>query len=106
MFSNPIIVVYARLEMTCETMAAMREPLLTMQAASRAEDVCHDYTFSVELAEPNVLRITERWENTAALEAHFAQPHMGVFQAAMAANPPVDRRATFYEVNQVPRPGT
>lgn len=106
MDENPNMVVNARFEMSSETMAAMREPLLTMQTASRVEDGCHDYTFSVELDQPNVLRITELWENRAALEAHFAQPHMKVFQAAMAANPPAGGQATFFEVKEVPRPGT
>ena len=30
------------------------------------------------------MRISERWVDEAALAAHFASPHMAVFQAALA----------------------
>ena len=42
----------------------------------------------------------------AALTAHFAEPHMAVFQQAMAANPPKSVNATFYEATEVPGPGS
>jgi quinol monooxygenase YgiN len=41
----------------------------------------------------------------AALAAHFAEPHMAVFQQAMAANPPKSVNAKFYEATEVSGPG-
>ena len=38
----------------------------------------------MDIAEPDLLRIIERWQHDAALTAHFAQPHMATFNAAMA----------------------
>ena len=76
-----------------------------MEAASRAEPGCHDYTFSVELNDPGVLRITESWENMDALAAHFNMPHMQTFQAAMAEHPPHSVEAKFYEASEVTPPG-
>ena len=99
-----MIVVNATIEATEETIAAMKAAIATMETASRAEDGCHDYTFSVELNDPNVLRITERWESMDALAAHFAQPHMAAFQAAMAEHPPKSVAAKFYEVTEVAPP--
>lgn len=100
-----MIVVNATIEATEDTIEAMREAIAAMEIASRAEDGCHDYTFSVELNNPAVLRITEKWENMAALEAHFTMPHMADFQAAMAAHPPKSVEAKFYEVTEVSPPG-
>ena len=51
------------------------------------------------------MRITERWRDMAALEAHFATPHMAAFQQVMAANPPKGVTANFYEATEVPGPG-
>lgn len=90
--------------MTAAGVAAMRDSLLAMQAVSRAEDGCQDYTFSTELDSPNTIRITERWDDLASLTAHFTTPHMATFQAAMAAHPPLNMAASFFEVNEIERP--
>ena len=100
-----MIVVNARIEATQETISALKQAILTMEQASQAETGCEDYTFSVELGNTNVLRITEKWDSMDALQAHFATPHMAEFQAAMAAHPPKDASVNFYEATQVPGPG-
>ena len=99
-----MIVVNATIQANTDTIAAMQEAIATMEQASRAEDGCYDYTFSVELNNPNVLRITELWEDAAALQAHFATPHMAAFQAAMAANPPDSVEAKFFDATQIEMP--
>lgn len=100
-----MILVTAKIEATADTISAMQSAMAAMEKASRAEAGCHDYTFSVELNDPTCLRITERWADMAALEAHFAAPHMQVFRAAMAAHPPKSVQATFYEAREVAPPG-
>ena len=62
-----MIVVNATITASEETIAAMKPAIAKMEAASQAESGCHDYTFSVELNNPSVLRITERWESMEAL---------------------------------------
>ncbi len=99
-----MIVVNAKIEATEETIAALKEAILVMEAASRAEPGCHDYTFSVELGDSSKMRITEKWESMDALKAHFAMPHMAEFQKAMQANPPKAVEASFYEATEVERP--
>ena len=99
-----MIVVNAVITATEDTIAALKEAIAAMETASRAESGCHDYTFSVELNNPNVLRITEKWESMDDLKAHFGMPHMADFQAAMAANPPQGVEAKFYDVTEVAAP--
>ncbi len=101
-----MIIVNGRIETTAEAIAAVKDAVAIMETASRAEAGCHDYTFSVELNDPNVIRITESWEDMAALETHFGTPHMAAFQKVMAANPPTSAKVHFYEATEVPRPGS
>ena len=100
-----MIVVNAVIESTEKDIAAMKKAIGVMETKSRAESGCNDYTFSVELNNPNVIRVTEQWDSMAALTAHFAEPHMAEFQKAMAANPPRSVVAKFYEAKEVPGPG-
>ena len=80
------------------------EALRTMEAATRDEPGCLTYAFSLDICEPTTMRITERWESTADLAAHFATPHMAEFQAAMAANPSEGTEVHCYEANEVDFP--
>ena len=100
-----MIVVNAVIESTAEHIAKMQSAIADMETASRAEAGCEDYTFSVELNNADVLRITEKWSTMDALVAHFSAPHMTSFQAAMAAYPPKSVTATFYEATEVAPPG-
>ena len=90
-----MLVVNARIQSTTDAVDALREATIAMQAASLAEDGCEDYNFAVELADPGVIRITERWTSKAALAAHFQTPHMAEFLGAMQALPPGDTAARF-----------
>lgn len=99
-----MIVVNATITASADTIAALQPAIAAMETASRAEAGCHDYTFSVELNNPDVLRITEKWATMDDLQAHFGMPHMADFQAAMAAHPPQGVEAKFYEVTEVAPP--
>ena len=64
-----------------------------METASRAEEGCLDYTFSIELSDPAVIRITDKWATVEALKAHFNTPHMAEFQARSCGSCPAPSRA-------------
>ena len=53
-------------------------------AASRAEGGCIDYTYALDVLDPQIMRVLERWESWDALETHFQQPHMNVWRGALA----------------------
>ncbi|ASY57536.1 MULTISPECIES: putative quinol monooxygenase [Sinorhizobium] len=52
--------------------------------ATRKEEGCISYDLYLKPAEPNALVFVETWKSRAALDAHFAEPHLKSFQAAMA----------------------
>ena len=91
-----MIVVNGTVETDVEAIEELKSVLATMEAASRAEEGCDDYTFSVEVNDPSKVRITERWHDEEALRAHFASEHMAAFQAAMGKRPPRNMSITFY----------
>ncbi len=66
----------------------LRGAAADMMRATRAEAGCLDYAFAVDLADPGLLRVIERWADEAALAAHFATPHMAAFNQALAGAAP------------------
>jgi quinol monooxygenase YgiN len=56
----------------------------TMVAETHKEAGCLHYAFARDLADPRVMRISERWVDDAALAAHFQTPHMAAFNAAIS----------------------
>ena len=100
-----MIIVNGRLELTDTHIDALKPALAAMEQASRGENGCFDYTFSIEVNEPSTIRITERWESMDALRVHFASTQMGEFQAALSEHPPSNAEVHFYEVErELPRP--
>ena len=99
-----MIVINATIETSQDDIAALKDAIATMEVASREEAGCQDYTFSVELNNPNQLRITERWENIEALQAHFQTKHMTAFSAAMSANQRKGITLKCYEATEIPLP--
>ena len=95
-----MIVITAIVQSTAADIDAMREAIAEMEAGSRAEDGCHDYTFLQELSNPDVLRINEKWESMDALKAHFATPHMAKFNEAMGAHPPKSMDLSINELGE------
>lgn len=96
-----MVVVNGIVRTTQEDIDALQEAIATMEKASREEEGCVDYTFSIEVSDPNVLRITEKWDNVGALMAHMATPHMAEFQKTMGAHPPVSMDVCFYEAEEI-----
>jgi len=63
----------------------LRDAARAMMRATKSEEPgCLEYAFAVDLAEPTLMRIIERWSDDAALAAHFATPHMAAFNQALA----------------------
>lgn len=67
-----------------DAIEALKGPAKVMVEATRAEAGCIDYAFAVDLTDPGLLRIIEKWTDDAALTAHFQTPHMAAFNAALA----------------------
>lgn len=70
-----------------------------MIAASRAEDGCIDYSYSVDVLEPGLVRVWEVWRDREALQRHFQMPHLAEWRAAWPAFGISDRKLAIYDVS-------
>ena len=100
-----MLVVMGEVGLADGALAAVREAIVTMEKATRAEPGCLGYAFSVDVSDPALLRISERWESLDALRAHLASPHMASFGRALAKHPPKSMQLKLYEVaRELPLP--
>jgi quinol monooxygenase YgiN len=55
-----------------------------MVVATHTEPGCQEYVFSPDPDNSTRIRLFELWDDQAALDAHFATPHMAEFQGKMS----------------------
>jgi quinol monooxygenase YgiN len=92
--------IVVNVEVVTEAGAAdtVRAAVRAMEQATRHEVGCLTYAFSVDICDPTMIRVTERWESLEAIRAHMASPHMATFQRAVAALAPKSLDIKAYEV--------
>lgn len=78
---------------------AVKPPMARMIDLSRAEPGCGHYAFSEDIVEPGLIRVSESWQDEAALKAHATSAHMAEWRAASAAHGIYDRTITAYDVS-------
>jgi quinol monooxygenase YgiN len=61
----------------------VKDQASAMVAATHLEDGCLHYAFARDIDDPDLIRISERWRDQAALDGHFASAHMAEFNKAM-----------------------
>lgn len=66
---------------------------------SRGEDGCIDYSYAQDLVDPALIRVTEMWRSRAALDAHFAAPHLADWRASWQRLAITDRNLVLHEVH-------
>lgn len=79
-----MLIVLAKAKVGDGAMEAAKAVIADMVAASNAEEGCIAYAFTQDLGDPSILHIVEKWQDEAALAAHFATPHMAAFGAGIA----------------------
>jgi quinol monooxygenase YgiN len=92
------IVVLVSLTLHPEDADTFQERAMAMMAATRAEAGCLEYTFSRAIDNPQRFLITECWQDTASLEAHFATAHMLEFRQSVRALRIEGRQAKRYAI--------
>jgi quinol monooxygenase YgiN len=74
------------------------EAIGPMCEATRAEEGCDDYIFTVNPHVPGELRVFERWVDGSALETHSASSHMASFREVLGRCDVSLREITRYEI--------
>ncbi len=91
-----MIIVQGHARFAPGSIAAHHATLAAMVTATRAEDGCELYAFAFDALDPDVMHITERWRDQAALDGHGASPHMAEFRKAMADIAPLELSVALY----------
>lgn len=63
--------------------ARMTDLLTAHMATTMAEAGCELYNFAFDAANPDIIRISERWESPEALAAHGSADHQKAFGRAL-----------------------
>lgn len=99
-----MIVVNAKAKTTGENILNLKNVIFDLEQETLKEKGCLDYAFSVDINNPNVMRITELWEDLQSLKDHLETEHVAIFREEMSKNP-IDVEAHFYESEEIPYPG-
>ena len=83
-----------------DRLADARPAMRAMVLASRAEDGCLAYSYAQDLLDPGLIRVHELWRDRAALDRHFAMPHLAAWRAAWPALGIGERDLTLHEVER------
>jgi len=93
-----MIIVLVEIGVEPNAVAGVRDAVKKMEDASRAEPGCAGYSFSVDVTNPAIVRVTERWRSMDDLRAHMGMPHMAEFQQAVGMLQPNSLTIKAYEV--------
>jgi quinol monooxygenase YgiN len=80
--------------------ADFQDAVRVMVAATLQEPGCIRYAFGQDMLDRNLIHITEAWQDQAALDAHFATPHMDVWKAALGRIGMTDRNLRVYQTDE------
>ena len=61
---------------------ALRDALRELEAATRQESGCEEFTFFQALSDPDAFVLLETFSDQAALDSHMAMPHTQAFFSA------------------------
>jgi len=92
-----MLVIMGTVRIPAGALDVARPAMAAMLTASRAEDGCLVYNYAQDVLDPCVIHVSERWRDRAALDAHFATPHMAAWRAQFGAIGITDRDLTLYD---------
>ena len=93
-----MIAVLGSFRFPMESLEEARPLMRAVVAATLAESGCRAYSYAEDVAEPGLFRVTELWDDRAALSAHFETPHMKQWVEQRAALGFSDRRIALHEL--------
>ncbi len=96
-----MIIVMGTIKMGDGEIDRLQPAMATQMAATAAEDGCEQYVFSRDVTDPNMILISERWRDEAALNTHMKAPHMAVFNAAIGGAKILGLSVKRYDVSGV-----
>lgn len=92
-----MIVVQGSFRISPSMVEVIRPAMQSMVTASRAEEGCIEYSYGLDVIDPGLIRVLERWRDREALEAHLRTVHIAEWRAQCSALAVSERELTGYE---------
>ncbi len=96
-----MLIVAGEIKIAPDDIEKARALAAAMVTETLKEPGCQAYSFAVDLLEPGTVRLFERWDDQAALDAHFQTPHMAAFNAGLAEITILGASVKIYDVSGV-----
>ncbi len=80
-----MIVVIGSFRIPPSMIEVIRPVMEEMITASRREEGCIEYCYALDVLDPGLVRVSEKWRDRAALEAHFRTAHIAEWRAQSSA---------------------
>jgi quinol monooxygenase YgiN len=93
-----MIAVLGSFRFPVEVLDEARPLMRAVVEATLLEAGCRAYAYAEDVAEAGLFRVTELWDDRAALAAHFEMPHMKAWLEHRAALGFFDRDISVYEI--------
>lgn len=93
------VAVIGQFRMPVENLAAARPLMAKVVLATRAEAGCIDYSYSEDVLDPGLIRVSELWESREALAVHFKSEHMAVWAEERAGLGLSGRQIRAYDLS-------
>ncbi len=94
-----MIVIAGHFRLPPASLAKAREGMARVVQATRAEKGCIAYSYSEDVLEPGLIRVSEVWASREELAVHLQAPHMAVWKAEREHFGLTDRSITAYTVS-------
>lgn len=98
-----MLCIMGTIRLPAERMAEAQPAMAAMVTATRAEEGCLEYAFAADVLDPGLVRVSERWMDQAALDAHAASAHMKDWRKALREIGVMGRDLVLYDIAN-PRP--
>lgn len=95
-----MLLIVGTVRLPAENLVQARSAMWAMVQASRAEVGCLEYGYAEDLFVPGLIHVKERWSHQAALDAHFASPHIQQWRDSWARLGIGERDLKVYEVGE------
>lgn len=93
-----MLLILGTVRVPAHAMDAARPAMKRMVEASRLERGCIAYGYAEDVFDPGLIHVREMWVDQAALDRHFASPHIAAWRAAWPALGIGERNLWVYEV--------
>jgi quinol monooxygenase YgiN len=94
-----MLAISARIELASKDIAAYVAAAQKIIGPTHDEPGCQLYAFAIDINYPNVIWVTEQWENESALMAHLAMPLIVEFLAFCETVEITDMNVVKYDVS-------